>query len=124
MHEKHIAVVGAGLGGLATALLLARAGHQVTVIERRSQPGEETSFANGGQLSAAHSIPWANPRTLGLIVKWLGRNDAPLVFHPFRAEGVLWRWGLSFLANCTPGRSRANGERNLRLHLVEEGRET
>ena len=110
-------VLGAGVVGISTAYYLARAGHQVTVIDRRPQAGQETSFANGGQLSAAHSIPWANPRTLGLLLKWLGRDDTPLVFHPFKAEAALWRWGMSFLANCTPGRSRANGERNLRLAL-------
>jgi D-amino-acid dehydrogenase len=110
-------VLGAGIVGVSTAYFLARAGHQVTVIDRRSHAGQETSFANGGQLSACHSIPWANPRTLGLLLKWLGRDDAPLVFNPWKADAELWRWGLRFLRNCTPGRSRANGERNLRLAL-------
>ena len=110
-------VLGAGVVGVSTAYFLARAGHQVTVIDRRPQAGQETSFANGGQLSAAQSIPWANPHTVTLLLKWLGRADAPLVFNPLKAEGPLWGWGLSFLRNCTPGRSRANGERNLRLAL-------
>lgn len=110
-------VLGAGVVGVSTAYFLARAGHQVTVIDRRPHAGQETSFANGGQLSAAHSIPWANPRTIGLLMKWFGRDDAPLVFNPWKAEAALWRWGMSFLANCTPGRSRTNGERNLRLAL-------
>ncbi len=110
-------VLGAGVVGISSAYYLARAGHQVTVIDRRPRAGEETSFANGGQLSAAQSIPWANPHTFGLLLKWLGRDDAPLVFNPWRADATLWRWGLKFLANCTPARSRVNGERNLRLAL-------
>jgi D-amino-acid dehydrogenase len=110
-------VLGAGVVGVSTAYFLARAGHQVTVIDRRPYAGQETSFANGGQLSASQSIPWANPHTFGLLLKWLGRDDAPLVFNPWKAERPLWGWGLSFLRNCTPGRSRLNGERNLRLAL-------
>lgn len=110
-------VLGAGVVGVSTAYFLARAGHQVTVIDRRPRAGDETSFANGGQLSAGQSIPWANPHTVTLLLKWLGRSDAPLVFNPLKADGPLWSWGLSFLRNCTPGRSRRNGERNLRLAL-------
>ncbi len=112
-----VAVLGGGLMGVTTAWYLAKAGHEVTVIEREPGLAEGTSFANGGQLSAAQSIPWANPHTFGLLLKWFGRDDAPLVFNPWRADATLWRWGLRFLANCTPGRSRANGERNLRLAL-------
>ena len=110
-------VLGAGVVGISTAYFLALAGHQVTVIDRQPQAGQETSFANGGQLSACQSIPWANPHAPGLLLKWLGRDDAPLVFNPWQAETALWGWGLGFLRNCTPGRSRANGERNLRLAL-------
>lgn len=112
-----ILVLGAGVVGVSTAYFLARAGHSVSVIDRRPDAGQETSFANGGQLSACQTIPWANPHTLGLLLKWAGRKDAPLVFNPWTAEAPLWGWGLSFLRNCTPGRSRANGERNLRLAL-------
>ena len=110
-------VLGAGVVGISTAYFLALAGHQVTVIDRQPQAGQETSFANGGQLSACQSIPWANPHAPGLLLKWLGRDDAPLVFNPWKAEAALWSWGLGFLRNCTPGRSRANGERNLHLAL-------
>lgn len=110
-------VLGAGVVGISTAYFLARAGHQVTVIDRRPLAGQETSFANGGQLSACQTIPWANPHAPGLFLKWLGRDDAPLVFNPWKAEAALWGWGLRFLRNCTPGRSRDNGQRNLRLAL-------
>src|SRR5262249_46337978 len=79
--------------------------------------GLDTSYANGGQLSAGQSIPWANPHTPFLLAKWLGRANAPLVFHPLKAEAALWRWGMSFLRNCLPGRTRANAEKIVRLAL-------
>ena len=58
----HCVVLGAGVVGVSTAWQLARAGHQVTVIERQFEAGLETSFANGGQISVCHAEPWANPK--------------------------------------------------------------
>jgi D-amino-acid dehydrogenase len=110
-------ILGGGLLGVSTAYFLARAGHDVIVVERKSGAGMDTSFANGGQLSAGQSIPWANPHAPFLLGKWLGRSNAPLVFHPLKADAALWRWGISFLRNCLPGRTRANAEKILRLAL-------
>ena len=89
--------------GVAGAWYLARAGHEVTVIDRRSAPALETSFANGGQISAGHAQPWAKPSVVPKILSWLGREDAPLVFRP-RASWAQWRWGAQFLRECMPGR--------------------
>ena len=52
-----IVVLGAGVVGVTSAWYLAEAGHEVTVVERHEQPGLETSFANGGQISAGHAEP-------------------------------------------------------------------
>ena len=60
----HVAVLGAGVIGVSSAWYLARAGHEVTLIDRHAVAGEETSFANGGQISVSHAAPWANPRAL------------------------------------------------------------
>jgi len=98
-----IIVLGAGVVGVASAWYLAAAGHEVTVIERRDAAGLETSFANGGQISAGHAEPWANPAVLPKILRWLGREDAPLLFRP-RASWAQWAWGLRFLYECLPGR--------------------
>ena len=92
-----ILVLGAGVIGTTTAWYLAQAGHEVSVIERREAPGMETSFANGGQISAAHAQPWAKPSVLPKILRWLGREDAPLLFRA-RADRAQWLWGLGFLA--------------------------
>ncbi len=109
-------VLGAGVVGVSSAYFLARAGHEVTVIDRQPGPGLETSFANGGQLSAAHATPWSNPSNLLKLLKWLGRDDAPLILHLNR-DPAMWAWGMRFLANCTPKRVRINTERNLRVAL-------
>ena len=58
-----VTVLGAGVIGVATAYYLVRDGHEVTVIDRQPGPGLETSFANGGQISANHVTPWATPAT-------------------------------------------------------------
>ncbi len=102
-----ILIIGAGLEGITTAWYLARDGHEVTVVERREGPALETSHANGGQISVSHPEPWANPQAPGQILRWLGREDAPLLFR-LPAEWARWRWGLSFLRNCTASRTRVN----------------
>jgi D-amino-acid dehydrogenase len=98
-----IIVLGAGVVGVTGAWYLAAAGHEVTVIERRDAAGLETSFANGGQISAGHAEPWAKPAVVPKILRWLGSEDAPLRFRP-RADLAQWEWGLRFLAECLPGR--------------------
>lgn len=102
-----VLVLGAGVVGTATAWYLSRAGHQVTVVDRQPAAGLETSFANGGQISVSHAEPWANPHVLPKIARWLGREDAPLLFRG-RFDPALLRWGLSFLLECLPNRTRAN----------------
>jgi D-amino-acid dehydrogenase len=102
-----IAVLGAGVIGTTSAWYLAQAGHEVTVLERRPAAGLETSFANGGQISAGHAEPWAKPEVLPKILRWLGREDAPLLFRP-RADLAQWLWGMRFLVECLPGRFERN----------------
>ncbi len=103
----HITVLGAGVTGVATAWYLHQAGHTVTVIDRREGPGLETSYANGGQISVSHAEPWANPRAPLELLRWLGREDAPLLFR-LRADWQQWRWAYAFLRECTPARLRYN----------------
>ncbi|MGD9951392.1 MAG: D-amino acid dehydrogenase [Burkholderiales bacterium] len=105
-----VAVLGAGVVGVAGAWYLARAGHEVTVVDRQPEPGRETSFANGGQISAGHAEPWAQPSVIPKVLRWLGREDAPLLFRP-RADLQQWLWGLSFARECLPGRFERNTRR-------------
>jgi D-amino-acid dehydrogenase len=117
-----VLVLGAGVAGTAAAWYLARAGHQVTVIDRQPAAGMETSFANGGQISPCHAEPWANPAVLGKVVQWLGRDDAPLLFRWRRLDPDLWLWGLRFLANCTGRAAEINLERTLRIAIYSRAK--
>ncbi len=111
-----VIVLGAGVVGTTAAWYLARAGHAVTVVDRREDAGLETSFANGGQISVSHAEPWANPSAPATILRWLGREDAPLLFR-LRADARQWAWGLRFLRECLPSRSLANTRAILSLGL-------
>jgi len=107
MTSMKVIVLGAGIIGTCSAWYLQKAGHEVHVIERQSGAAMETSFANGGQISVSHAQPWANPRTPLKLLKWLGKEDAPLLFRP-RADWFQTRWGLQFLRECTRHRSNQN----------------
>jgi len=99
--------MGAGVVGISTAWFLARQGHEVVVVDRAAGAGRETSFANGGQISVGQSEPWATPSSPWKILKWLLRDDAPLLFR-LKADPAQWEWGLRFLAECRPGRWQHN----------------
>ena len=111
-----VLVLGSGVIGVTTAYFLHKDGHDVTVIDRQSSAGQETSFANGGQISASQAMSWASPETPQLMLKWLGRNDAPLLYR-MRLDPKLWVWSLRFLANCNPKNFTLNTAKNLRLAL-------
>ncbi|MDO8960336.1 MAG: D-amino acid dehydrogenase [Rhodocyclaceae bacterium] len=116
-----IVVLGAGLTGVTSAWFLAEDGHEVTVLDRQPGPALETSFANGGQISTSHAVPWANPAAPLQVLKWLGREDAPLLWR-FSADLAQWSWGLRFLRECTPARTRANIRAILALALDSRAR--
>ncbi len=111
-----IIVLGAGVVGVAAAWFLRESGHDVLVLERQAAAGMETSFANGGQISVSHAEPWANPGAIKKILKWLGRDDAPLLFR-LRADPQQWLWGMQFLLECLPARNRRNIAQLVRLGL-------
>jgi D-amino-acid dehydrogenase len=109
-----VIVLGAGLLGVTSAYFLRQQGHDVTVIDRQASAAAETSFANGGQISVSHAEPWANPGAPLKLLKWLGQEDAPLLFR-LRADMRQWLWGLQFLRECTPARTRHNIGQIVRL---------
>jgi D-amino-acid dehydrogenase len=111
-----VVVLGAGVIGTTTAWYLAQSGHEVLVADRQPEPGLETSFANGGQISVSHAEPWANPGAPFKILRWLGREDAPLLFRP-GADPHQWLWGLRFLLECLPSRTRRNTSQAFALAL-------
>ncbi|SAI57434.1 D-amino acid dehydrogenase small subunit [Bordetella ansorpii] len=102
-----VAVLGSGIIGVSTAWWLSQSGHEVVVIDRRAGPAQETSLANGGQISVSYAEPWANPQAPLKLLKWLVRDDAPLLFRP-QLDWRQWMWGLAFLRECLPSRLAPN----------------
>ncbi len=109
-----VLVLGSGLLGVSSAYYLSQLGHEVTVVDRQANPAAETSFANGGQISVSHAEPWANPSAPLKVLQWLGKEDAPLLFR-IRADMRQWLWGLQFMRECTPARTRYNIAQIVRL---------
>jgi len=109
-----ITILGGGVSGISTAYHLAELGHNVTVLERQPESALETSFANGGVVGATQIEPWAKAGLPLKILQWLGKDNAPLLFHPSQIPHM-WRWGLLFLRNCTEERFRKGSAISWRL---------
>src|SRR3989344_6422370 len=109
-----VLVLGSGVIGVTNAYYLNKAGHDVTVIDRQTEPGLETSYANGGQLSWGAGAPWAAPGIPLKALKWMLRPHSPLVLRR-RLDPALWTWLFQMLRNCTSARYAVNRERMLRL---------
>jgi D-amino-acid dehydrogenase len=112
--RMRIAIVGAGVVGMTSAWRLANDGHEVTVVERHDGPGEETSFANGGQLSYSYVAPLAGPGVLSKVPGWLLDRDSPMRFRP-SMDPSQWRWLLDFARACNASASEAATRKLLRL---------
>ncbi|NBV19155.1 D-amino acid dehydrogenase [Janthinobacterium sp.] len=94
---KRVAVLGGGITGVTTAYALAKRGVDVTLVERHRYAAMETSYANGGQLSASHAEVWNHKATIVNALKWMARRDAPLLLHPWPSWHKL-SWFAEFLA--------------------------
>jgi D-amino-acid dehydrogenase len=109
-----IAILGSGVIGTTAAYYLAKAGHEVTVLERQPGPALETSFANAGEVSPGYAAPWAGPGVPVKAIKWLLMHHRPLVIKPM-FDLAMWRWGAQMLRNCTAARYALNKGRMVRL---------
>ena len=109
-----VLVLGGGVIGVTAAYELARAGHAVTLVERREGPALETSFANAGEVSPGYSAPWAGPGVPLKAVKWLLMHHRPLVIRTLLDARTIG-WCLAMLRNCTAARYERNKARMVRL---------
>ncbi|MYM31320.1 D-amino-acid dehydrogenase [Duganella sacchari] len=109
-----VVILGSGVIGVTSAYYLAKAGHQVTVLDRQPGPALETSFANAGQISPGYASPWAAPGIPLKAMKWMVQRHAPLSITP---DGTLFQlqWMWQMLQNCTADRYAVNKERMVRL---------
>ena len=93
-----VAVIGAGVTGLTTAYELLDRGFEVAVFDRNRYAAMETSFANGGQLSASNAETWTQWGTVLKGLKWMLQADAPLLVNPAPTLHKI-RWMTEFLSN-------------------------
>lgn len=109
-----VVVLGAGVIGVTSAWYLARAGHEVTVIDRQTGPALETSFANAGEISPGYSSPWAAPGIPLKAMKWMFMRHAPLILN-LRPDPVKLSWLARMLMNCTADAYKVNKSRMVRI---------
>jgi D-amino-acid dehydrogenase len=109
-----VVVLGSGVIGVTSAYQLAKAGHEVTVVDRQPAAGLETSYANAGEVSPGYSAPWAGPGVPLKAIKWLLMHHRPLVIRPQLDMNFL-RWSVAMLRNCTTARYELNKGRMVRL---------
>ena len=109
-----VVVLGAGIVGVTSAYQLAKAGHEVTVVDRQQGPALETSFANAGEVSFGYCSPWAAPGIPMKAIKWLFMHHAPLILRP-KVDAAMLSWLVKMLSNCTSERYAINKSRMLRL---------
>ncbi|CAP41041.1 D-amino acid dehydrogenase [Bordetella petrii] len=109
-----VAVLGAGVAGVAAAYYLWRDGHEVVVLERRPGPALETSFGNAGGLCPSFAGPWAAPGMVGKVLKMALQRQAPIRFSLSPSPRKL-AWLARWLGNCNAERFRAN---KLRMQRV------
>lgn len=102
-----VAVLGSGIIGVSSAWWLSQAGHDVVVVDRCTGAAQETSLANGAQISVSYAEPWASPQAPFKLLKWMFQDDAPLLFRP-QLDWRQWQWGLAFLRECLPSRLAPN----------------
>jgi D-amino-acid dehydrogenase len=111
---SHIAIIGAGITGVTTAYTLLERGYKVTVLDRHRYPAMETSFANGGQLSASNAEVWNSTSTIIKGLRWMFRHDAPLLMNP-TPSWHKYSWMGEFVRNI--GNYRQNTIKTTRLAI-------
>ena len=113
-------VLGGGVVGVTTAYFLAKAGHEVTILEEKDGLGLEASAGNAGIIAPGHSFAWASPRAPAMLLRSL-RGDETAIRVRLAPDPHLYTWGLRFLRECTAPRARRNTLIKLRLCQYSQG---
>lgn len=113
---KRVAVIGAGITGILAAYYLARAGHQVTVLEQERHPAMQTSFANGGQVSVSNSEVWNTWSNVRKGIRWMFTKDAPLLIRPSPSISKI-KWMTKFLWHTMQGKHAENTADTIQLGI-------
>jgi len=107
-------VIGGGVIGTTTAYYLHADGHEVVLVDREEQLAAGASFANGGMLHASHTEPWNTPAAIGQLLRWIGREQSPLLLRPSQIPNLIG-WGLGFFRYGLPKHHYRNTRINARL---------
>jgi len=107
-------VLGGGVVGVTTAYFLAKAGHEVTILEEKDGVGLEASSGNAGIIAPGHSFAWASPRAPRMLWQSLRGGETAIRLR-LGTDPQLYAWGLRFLRECTSERARRNTLIKLRL---------
>jgi D-amino-acid dehydrogenase len=113
-------VLGGGVVGVTTAYFLAKAGHEVTLVEEKEGVGLEATAGNAGIIAPGHSFAWASPRAPRMLWQSL-RGGETAIRVRLKADPQLYAWGLRFLRECTAARARRNTLIKLRLCQYSQG---
>jgi D-amino-acid dehydrogenase len=103
-----VIVLGAGVVGVSSAYFLAKDGHEVVVVDREGEVGQDASAGNAGLIAPGHSYAWASPAAPKLLVKSLTGTKTSIRVKPSRVDPALVAWGLRFLRECTADRAQRN----------------
>lgn len=109
-----VLVLGGGVIGVCTAYYLAKAGHEVHLVERNTSVAMETSHANAGEISPGYAAPWAAPGIPAKAIKWMLMKHSPLALRPW-ADWRMWPWLQAFRQQCTAENYQTNKARMVRL---------
>lgn len=112
-------MIGGGVIGTTTAYFLTEAGHDVTLVERNADLAAEGSHSNGGMLHASHTEPWNTPAAIGQFLRWIGREESPLLLRPGQIPNLIG-WGLGFLRYSQPRHHERNTRVNARLAVYSQ----
>lgn len=110
-----VLVLGSGVIGVTTAWYLAKAGNEVTVVDRLDTPATETSYANAGMLSFDYSTPWGAPGVPFKAIKWMMQDISPLYFSIKDFDANTIGWMMKMLGQCSANAFDVNKERMLRV---------
>src|SRR5699024_1249847 len=117
--QVKVVIIGGGVIGTTTAHYLAAAGCRVTLVEREQTLAAEGSHANGGMLHASHTEPWNTPDAIRQMIRWIGREDSPLLLRPAQIPNLIG-WGLGFLRYSRPRHHERSTRINTRLAVYSQ----
>ena len=116
---KNIAIIGAGITGITTAYQLLERGYNVSVFDKNRYAAMETSFANGGQLSACNAEVWNSWSTIGKGIQWMLKKDAPLLFNP-KLNFHKISWIIDFINNIPNHKKNTILTAKMAIHSRDE----